>query len=582
MPSSLAIPAVPPPLRSPTQLTNPSVSAQPTATIYRTATFHTSDDGKEQYYSCGGVPSFDFSKIVSKQRGNLNCLRPASTIKHIKTYKLLKDSASVDVKFSDTHNFAYFRDKLNNCLKMSGFDTIAHLLDFAGSTKIYNAVKECARFQGDIKAAIELARSFASKHFEEMDWENSKCATEILLARVDNTLSKKVCQHAQDDDPFLVYWFLLLNEIKSISSSYYDTLRQYVTDVKPTNYAHCNIAKLVEDIRPKVQELLDSDNYRKETTVNLLSSIAHTINKQDDMAACEFVISVNQEIMKIKAFNKSLKNLTVQEEQLALSAHKFDPLSMLDFIKELYDENLREDRWAPAKNATDTRAVPKSIQHASTPAPSTTAPNSDLASLVPVLIGLLKANNSTKPPAKKGNCHNCGRPGHWSPDCPEKKSSSSSSSSSAKSTKASKKWKSVAPASGESPTKKVGRHTFNWCGKCSRWTTTHFTATHTGGPNSIASIFTSTVVSPIVTSVSLALPFFSALRSSIFNFIHTADLAAILGLFLWLTWICFLLGSHLFAKQSSQLSSFERPNPPVSSAALITMQFVVIIVVFSM
>jgi hypothetical protein len=74
---------------------------------------------------------------------------------------------------------------------------------------------------------------------------------------------------------------------------------------------------------------------------------------------------------------------------------------------------------------------------------------------------------------KSGVCHNCNKPGHWLREWTEPRKDRGHSGA--------PNWKKVAPPAGTPTTKSVNEKTFNWCGKCNRWTTTHDTATHTGG-----------------------------------------------------------------------------------------------------
>jgi hypothetical protein len=74
---------------------------------------------------------------------------------------------------------------------------------------------------------------------------------------------------------------------------------------------------------------------------------------------------------------------------------------------------------------------------------------------------------------KSGVCHNCNKPGHCSRECPEPRKDRGRSGA--------PNWKKVAPPAGTATIKSVNERTFNWCGKCGRWTTTHDTVSHTGG-----------------------------------------------------------------------------------------------------
>ena len=85
--------------------------------------------------------------------------------------------------------------------------------------------------------------------------------------------------------------------------------------------------------------------------------------------------------------------------------------------------------------------------------------------------------------AKKGNCHTCGKPGHWANKCPDKRKNFADRGTQNRGNRAHEKpksWRTTPPPPGTGTAKKVKDKTFNWCEKCRRWTTTHTTATHTG------------------------------------------------------------------------------------------------------
>jgi hypothetical protein len=121
-------------------------------------------------------------------------------------------------------------------------------------------------------------------------------------------------------------------------------------------------------------------------------------------------------------------------------------------------------------------------------------------------------NNKGASSAETDHCHKCGKPGRWSREYPNvdatngndngggsgghparsgnggrlsgdraSRAPTSNRNRSAPSVGNPTLWKTVAPQTGAPITKQHNNRTFNWCLKCKRWTTTHVTATHTGG-----------------------------------------------------------------------------------------------------
>lgn len=131
---------------------------------------------------------------------------------------------------------------------------------------------------------------------------------------------------------------------------------------------------------------------------------------------------------------------------------------------------LAREKWTPARNNPDSKAAPTDISKA--------------------YVLLPHADNGPK----KGNCNECGRPGHWARDCPNKHRPSSNGNGTRppfpkrqqkgrrdnnKKNNDRTSWKKVAPSGNESQTKTMIGKTWHWCAKCRRWSTTHNTEQHT-------------------------------------------------------------------------------------------------------
>lgn len=134
-----------------------------------------------------------------------------------------------------------------------------------------------------------------------------------------------------------------------------------------------------------------------------------------------------------------------------------------DQAEELYRTMKDRNRWLPAKHVVDPKAVP-----------------AQFANLSKVeLLALMQQGFAS------GKCHNCQQEGHFARNCPlRSKGKGSRDKPRPKPGTKTKHWRSTPPRDGDSPTKSIHGKTYRWCAKCTRWTTTHDTATHMGGKGS--------------------------------------------------------------------------------------------------
>ena len=100
---------------------------------------------------------------------------------------------------------------------------------------------------------------------------------------------------------------------------------------------------------------------------------------------------------------------------------------------------------------------------------------------------------------KSGTCNNCGQAGHWKCDCPklarggggggrgrggsrgrnfELRGRNSGQQQRKPFTKGPSSWKTTPPGPRDPKEKMVADRKFFWCDKCTRWSTSHSTATH--------------------------------------------------------------------------------------------------------
>lgn len=152
----------------------------------------------------------------------------------------------------------------------------------------------------------------------------------------------------------------------------------------------------------------------------------------------------------------------------------------------MYD---RKECPPPARNVRDSRAPPTSFRNL--------AVNCDTPLTRAEVLTLIQTKSAPTcaPHIKTGNCHKCGKSGHWENECPDNSNSPSGrpqrscpkggrrsfGRSQNQRSNDTPSWRTTPPANDAPSTKVHNDKTFNWCSQCHCWTTTHNTSsTHTG------------------------------------------------------------------------------------------------------
>ncbi len=170
---------------------------------------------------------------------------------------------------------------------------------------------------------------------------------------------------------------------------------------------------------------------------------------------------LEQALLDIGFKDKEAANLQMQVNKLTyknICAHAEDAYRTLFDRKE----------WPPARHNCDSKAPPAAFGNMATPITRAE------------VLNLIQSKPSTNGArlAKKGVCHKCNKPRHWSCKCPENNKGKGRNGN--ERPKDVKSWKSTLPPTGAPQVKQANEKAFNWCASCKRWTITHTMATHTG------------------------------------------------------------------------------------------------------
>ncbi len=339
-------------------------------------------------------------------------------------------------------------------------DSIAYLRDPTDNTKMTKVIKAHARYR--VQSDKSLAEAQVQL-YDKYDRTNDMAARTYLLASLSTELSNKVTEELDDSDSFPVVWLQFLKSIQSTSIERFEDLKAINRARIPSQYSGENLEQLAAHFRKDANELTTAGQYDHNLTLGMLKIFllaGGSGNKDYRFPLRSVRQKLEQALLDIGFMDKEAANLHMQVNKLPyICAHAEDAYRTLFDRKE----------WPPARHPCDSKAPPAAFGNKATPITRAE------------VLNLVQSKPSTNGArlAKKGVCRKCNKPGHWSRECPENMKGKGRNGNELP--KDVKSWKPTSPPSGAPQVKQAHGKASNWCASCKRWTTTHSTATHTGG-----------------------------------------------------------------------------------------------------
>ena len=363
--------------------------------------------------------------------------------------KFKEISKGLTTKFDDTkENITDFGARLLPLFQLRGQDTITYV---PYGTEMHSVLAYPHRFTSETLQATALLRTSL---YDEYDFTNDTTAKLALYDSVTDDIKKRV----QKQDPenkwmFLEAFAALVEEYEPDSIAKYDDLKDALRALKPSAFPQQNLIHLSDKFLDIAKELEKGGQYEHTLTRDMLKIFKSADWDLQDQLELE---------QRANTLEKALLSLGYEADprrkERIMKDAKCTYKDINNLAKSQYHKAIAGKRFSPAKNAGDSKAVPRTFDANMTMLQFMTL----VQQMKPGAPGMRNPAEPTKRPTPKpgaprgrgrGGTPSGGPNGTGHPDPP--------------------RWNKVPPKTGAPTSKTVNDMKYYWCPKCKRWTKTH-------------------------------------------------------------------------------------------------------------
>ena len=399
-----------------------------------------------------------------------------------------KRTEPMKTKFKEGMSLKALQKAITKHGQAHGLDTWHYLNDPFDHNKMLDVVTDYPKFLASVEDTANRALNLAKDKFDKFDHENSKAGATYLFNSLSPELQDiiELAMKEGEQEVFICVWIRVLQQVTTVSSRFYDDIKDKIKSCCPNQFAHESIDKWNASIQPNIDILQSGGFYEHSLTEVILQNLSEGCSVRG-----YFGYEASARLSKVKV---GVRESTFMEREAAdahMKSKNLDVKTILREMLQIYNELHKENKWTPSKMPKDRNALRGA--HAVGEIPT----GLDLDELSKAIIANLQFNqNSNSQRRQNGGaggrdksndiCNNCGKKGHWANECRSKKSSGGGNQkpSQRSSTGPAKEpnWRRVPPAPGGSETIKKNGNPFYWCGKCRHWNKTHVTSAHVRRP----------------------------------------------------------------------------------------------------
>jgi hypothetical protein len=284
-----------------------------------------------------------------------------------------------------------------------GLDSVTYAPDPIDAARMSCIIHEHTRFSIE---TVETTMAAQIKKYDSYDKMNDAEITHLLMNSLDHELAKELRDIRQETDPFPVVWMHLIKLIRSVSIDRYEHLKARIKTRRPSQYSGQDMTQLASAFRQDAKELEIAGQYDHNLTLHMLDAFLEgggSGNEDFRYPLRGLKEHLVRELLKAGHMNAVDANKHMTKESLT---YRDICRQVVDVYRTQYDNQ----KWPPARHATDSKAPPATFGNLACSTDPVTA--AQVHALIQHYTG-----SSSKDTKKSGTCHNCGKEGHWAREC---------------------------------------------------------------------------------------------------------------------------------------------------------------------
>jgi hypothetical protein len=290
-----------------------------------------------------------------------------------------------------------FKDKFHIYAVNHGMDSVTYFL-VPDKTKRESIILDHMCF--DTNFVNSNADDFKNL-FDEYATKNDEDLLLAFLNSLDETLQDDINNRIMEDMIFVQVWMVFIKFMQLDSMEKYDKMKEEIkTRITPKMFPQQDISKMAVRFKKIAKELTAAGLYDQQLTMYMLDSFLTANGGQD------YLHQLCNLRPKLSLAINTSRYKTAKEQQKHLEDEEVSFEHICDKADSLYIMEIERKVWPPAATRRDTRVAPANFG-------ANIAGSEEATQLF--VNALIQQMKQTVP---SGNCHNCGKPGHWYKDCP--------------------------------------------------------------------------------------------------------------------------------------------------------------------